>query len=76
MQIVEMITRKDGSINLAVKIGKTEYVNPLADWVRLAEQIIEEAEAHLTPVAADGSKCRYCGNPMSKNEIRCKVCHP
>ena len=53
MQIVEMISRPDGSLHLAVKIGNVEYINPLADWVRLAEQIIEEAETHLTPFAAD-----------------------
>jgi len=22
------------------------------------------------------SKCMRCGNPMPRNEIRCKVCHP
>lgn len=77
MQIIEMITRRDGSLHLAVKIGNTEYINPLADWVRLAEQIIEEAETHLTPVAGDrasrpcdhkstvglGGYCSECGLP-------------
>jgi hypothetical protein len=55
MQIIQMITRPDGSLHLAVKIENVEYINPLADWVCLAEQIIEESETHLTPVAADAA---------------------
>lgn len=46
MQIIEMVSKKDGNLDLIVRVGETEYQNPLADWVRLAEQIIEESNCH------------------------------
>ena len=50
--------------------------NPGHALLSFAQWLDLQDEAHLTPVAGDGAKCRYCGSPMPKNEIRCKVCHP
>jgi hypothetical protein len=74
MQIIEMITRRDGSLHLAVRIGNTEYINPLADWVRLAEKIIEEAETHLTPVADKGWRCPDCDTINNEDFGFCGGC--
>lgn len=71
MQIIEMVSKKDGSLDLIVKIGNAEYQYPLAEWVKLAEQITEENLAHLTPVAADEG---YCQHDWSFPPKYCPVC--
>lgn len=40
------------------------------------DELIADTIAAEHRVQADAAKCRYCGSPMPKNEIRCKVCHP
>ena len=64
-----LITERQEAIDLLKTLWETNPVSEKEGWYDvLAERLktVPEKQAH----------CITCGNPMPKNEIRCKTCHP